>query len=525
MLKIKLKNTGGGSEPSPSHPTPTGAASPPAPSPSAGAPKLKLKLGSQSTASTPSNTQPAEEPRKKRPYNRKPKFDENGNPILPTPKGAPKAKKRQRDEEGSTSPEVSFKTKVPKIMQDNNGAGTATQRKAPGPKLTFKTSTKAVGGVPTIKMKHQGKPPYRPPGVGYDSEAEDAEVDPAIESQFILRMIPGEDCDILRKAIDERTIGKSQAQGGPGVYFRFLDREARRALVSIKGRLYAATMVDLPCVIESMKSWDKKNWVKAADVCQMLLVLGPVKNDDEARDFPLPREIDPSTHEYPHGLTPPMHNVRRRRFRPRASYRRIEEVERQVEDLLRQDREALSTEFELVDEEDLATGPSESEAEDEEIADADGVEEGDEEDAEGEEDDDEMARAMEAELLASGLFDEPEEMEDPPLTATSHDVAMHALGDSAPVSAETPGSASNAETESADDDDTEEEIDEDKLAAQQELQQQKEEIADLEKEIETARTQYNGTTNILFRQRTMQKIQSLQNDLNMKKAAIGEEVD
>jgi TATA-binding protein-associated factor Taf7 len=32
--------------------------------------------------------------------------------------------------------------------------------------------------------------------------------------------------------------------------------------------------VDLPCIVEGMKSWDRRGWYKSADICQMLLVLG-----------------------------------------------------------------------------------------------------------------------------------------------------------------------------------------------------------------------------------------------------------
>jgi transcription initiation factor TFIID subunit 7 len=488
----------------------------------------------------------ADTPKKKRPYNRKPKFDADGNPLPVPPKAVPKGKKRQRDDTADlTSPEAPrHKIKIPgkgqAMDKDTDYVGDdSTVPKLKTPKITIKTGLSKPAGAPIIKMKHQGKAPPRPPGVGYDSEAESAEDDPAIESQFVLRMQPGPDCDLLREAIEQKTIGKSQAAGGPGVYFRFLDREGRRTVVSIKGRLYAATMVDLPCVVESMKSWNKKDWVKTADICQMLLVLGQVKDDEEAKKFPLPREIDPETHQYAHGLTPPMHWVRKRRFRPRTNYKRIEEIERAVEELLARDAECEAmggkVEFEVMDEAEYEREEAglQSAPEDEEMGDAEPVEYAAsmaDVDAEGEDDsdDDEMAKRM-AEALGGGdgddLFGEPDEP-----AATSHDVAMHALGEAATsATAETPGSTSNAETESADDDDedaeSEEEIDDDKLAAQQELLQQKEEIADLEKEIETARAQYNNTTNILFRQRTLQKIQSLQNDLNMKKAAIGEEVD
>ena len=45
-------------------------------------------------------------------------------------------------------------------------------------------------------------------GLSYDSEASDREEDPWIEEQFILRMVPGDDCNYLRKAIEKKEIGQ-----------------------------------------------------------------------------------------------------------------------------------------------------------------------------------------------------------------------------------------------------------------------------------------------------------------------------
>ena len=163
-------------------------------------------------------------------------------------------------------------------------------------------------------------PPKRPIGVGYDSEASDAEEDPLVESQFVLRMQPGEDCDYLRDAIVNKTLGAPRQEGGADVSLKFLDKEHRRVIINIRGATYAAVMVDLPCIIEGMKSWDKRGWWKVADICQMMLVLGPTQSDETAKTHPLPKEVDRETWAYAHGLTPPMHYVRKRRFRKPVSY-------------------------------------------------------------------------------------------------------------------------------------------------------------------------------------------------------------
>jgi transcription initiation factor TFIID subunit 7 len=71
----------------------------------------------------------------------------------------------------------------------------------------------------------------------------------------------------------------------------------------------------------------------------MLLVENRIPNEDalgHSKSFNIDDFI------WPHGLTPPLRHVRKRRFRKRASRRTIESVEEEVERLLEQD--ALSTE-------------------------------------------------------------------------------------------------------------------------------------------------------------------------------------
>ncbi|KAK2818430.1 hypothetical protein FQN49_007910, partial [Arthroderma sp. PD_2] len=266
---------------------------PPPPATSSSAPKIKLKFGPK-----PPSQQQQPEPK--------------ATPAKPkkgvkTPKNASagsSSKKRPRD--------------------------VITDRTAPGPAATvegtpvkrFKLTTKPK--IPTsIRIRSKGAPPTRPKGVGYDSEASDTEIDPALEEEFILRMEPGEDCDYLRKAVEEKRFGP-RSQGGADASFKALSRDGRRATVTIRGNIYAATLVDLPSIVEGLKSWDKRGWYKSADICQMLLVLGKVKSEEEAHNYPLPKDVDPATFQYAHGLAPPLRWVRKRRFRKRISNRTIE---------------------------------------------------------------------------------------------------------------------------------------------------------------------------------------------------------
>ncbi|WBW73685.1 transcription factor TFIID complex subunit Taf7 [Schizosaccharomyces osmophilus] len=210
------------------------------------------------------------------------------------------------------------------------------------PKIKIKAREPKGPRLTKIRLKR-----VREPGLGYDSEASDREEDPCIEEQIILRMMPGEDCEYVRKAIENREIGK-----GADVWVKFKDQ--RRAVVHVNGHLYGAKLVDLPCVIESNKSFDKKVIFKAADVCQMLLVTGRIDHENDV----LNTHLKQSDYVYPHGLTTPMHWVRQKRFRKRVSNRTIEAVENEVDRLLTMDERAISTSSELVDHSMLARDSS-----------------------------------------------------------------------------------------------------------------------------------------------------------------------
>ncbi|CAA9957741.1 hypothetical protein P3342_001584 [Pyrenophora teres f. teres] len=555
-MKIKFKTSAAPSDAPPEAP-PSNA---PTPTPVTAKPGLKIKL--KPVAPPPGEAadgQNGDATKVKRKYTKKPKLDESGNVIPP---GKPGPKKRAREEgDDVDSPAAKRKPKpTAKSLAMANDSDeddfTAVERAPPQPKLhnrtqSIKLSIKPKGGMSApqrtstaiLKVKGAGKPPVRPYGVGYDSEAEEAEADPAIESQFVLRMKPGPDCDLLRKSIEEKTIGKSVSQGGPGVHFRFFDREGRRAMLTIQNRIYAATMVELPAVIESLKSWNKKDWVKTADVCQMLLVLDEVKNEEEAKKYPLPSYISPDTHRFPHGLTPPMKWARKRRFRPRKSYIDVERAEAQMNRLLAEDENAHATKFEMVDSEAESSeeSSSEEEVDDEEMVDAPQVEEMD-------------ADALE-QMLAEGLMDDEVELqgdndqinallngsnnievEQVGTPTTAHDVAMHALSQNGnavvetETAASTPAAATSADDNDDDDDDADsdddvDEVDEAAAAEEQRQEQLRTEIAELEKAIQQSTEQRDRQTNTLFKKRVQTQIDKQKNDLAIKRKQLNEEAD
>ncbi|KAI9205152.1 TAFII55 protein conserved region-domain-containing protein [Polychytrium aggregatum] len=168
-------------------------------------------------------------------------------------------------------------------------------------------------------------------------EEKEKEHEPPIEEHFILRMAPGPDNDALREAVRSR-------EPLDDLSFRFHD--SRRTTLQYRGNRYSAKLVDLPCIIESQKTLDSKQFYKVADICQMLVVDGPEKAD------PVTIRNTPLNHDdyiWPDGLTPPLKNCRKRRFRKRISKRAIEKVEREVERLLQADADADDVHYEICD--------------------------------------------------------------------------------------------------------------------------------------------------------------------------------
>jgi len=431
-------------------------------------------------------------------------------------------------------------------------AGGINKLKLCGPR---RQSTARVKALTTHNVRREI--PKRETGVGYDSEDSEREEDPAIQQGLILRMQPGEDADLLRTAIAEGRVGLKE-QGGVDVSIRFVTADLRRALVKVKGRMYAAALVDLPCIVESMKSWDKKGWWKVADVCQMLLVLGPVQTEAQIRDFPLPREVNKETMQYSHGLTPPMHYVRKRRFRKRVSHRQLENVEEEVERLMKEDflweqqhGKITHQEYSLAQWERMQYEPeeqpydTEADAEGEYVDDTMGYDDGYEETPLEDEVDAAALEAQIAEEMANDHVEEapagsdpitesPVNLVDPAASSTAIEQPM--TEDSA---AETPAQTPFAETQEpmtqdeqssdedddSDHDDDEEDspevVDEDAAEKAAVRAQQLEEVADLEREIVAVKAKANAMANQLLKKRELDKLGKLEGDLKMKLSAFG----
>lgn len=548
-MTLKLKMNLAPPEEGPDEPEP---ADQPTEKPAGGALKIKFKNKAGAAATGEAATKP------KRQYNRKPKAEKTEDAAsaeAPKKTAGRKRKSKADESEGEDATPAPKKAKAGGIKLNLGAVASAAKTDTAEPQapttqfpkikipptqpaqtIKFKNQAKAPARTlsnPLLKLHTRGRPPPRPVGQGYDSEGEDIEADPAIESQFILSFDGIEDVhgdvEYVRKMIDERKVGYKLHEGGADIDIRFFPaNDPRRAVVHVRGRRYAAILVDLPCVVESMKSWDKKNFYKVADVSQKLLVLGLVKTDDEARTYPVPPEVDSKHWLYPHGLTPPMHWVRKRRTRHQTNVHRIEEIEAAVKALMDKDeqrrREGWTVTYEFIDpgQEDEGAG--------EEYADADenetylyGVGQDGEEEIE---DEDTLAQ-----MLQEGFeIDEAEATAALLDSGITPDTALHTAITSesgvTPASQDESHDTADEGIETGDEDDGEvDEEDEEERARQEARAELMEEIGDLKKEIKAFEEQAGKQTNPMLKKRAVDKAKSLTAELELKLAGLGVDGD
>ncbi|KAJ9125647.1 hypothetical protein QFC22_000609 [Naganishia vaughanmartiniae] len=193
-----------------------------------------------------------------------------------------------------------------------------------------------------LKFSHKGEQHKLPPGHfmspfgEYTRELdEDPEEPLAFEEQFILRVPKEVAMGDSKKGIKGLNQLLDERKEIDGVWFKFKD--ARRAVFHHGDQNYAAKLVDLPCIIESQKTLDKKRLFKVADITQMLVVDNPVPSEESV----IAGNPDPEVFVWPHGLTPPLHYVRQRRWRKRkVGDKEGARIEAEVERLLKLDHEA-----------------------------------------------------------------------------------------------------------------------------------------------------------------------------------------
>ncbi|VDK43561.1 unnamed protein product [Taenia asiatica] len=191
-----------------------------------------------------------------------------------------------------------------------------------------------------------------------------------LEQQFILRM-PEEAARYLAEDID---LGVSFKDN----FTVEMKPDMRHCIVRYNGQVYQGRVMDLPCIIESQKTTDKKNFYKTADISQMIICTqdddgtAPIRGSAaylaarSSHNRPQPINTyglvlfkqsafyskirDNREFQYLHGITPPLKNVLRRRFRKTRKKRSVDmpQIEKEVKNLLRTDLQADCVTWEVV---------------------------------------------------------------------------------------------------------------------------------------------------------------------------------
>ncbi|KAJ3587880.1 hypothetical protein NHX12_011475 [Muraenolepis orangiensis] len=178
-----------------------------------------------------------------------------------------------------------------------------------------------------------------------------------LESQFVLRL-PSEYASTVRR------IAQSSSMNMKDRLTIELHPDGRHGIVRVDRVPLACKLVDLPCILESLKTVDKKTFYKTADVCQMLVCtldgdLNPPLEEPTGSTDPKSKKKDKDKDKnkkfvWNHGITLPLKNTRKRRFRKTAKKKYIEspDVEKEVKRLLSTDAEAVSVRWEVIAEDE-----------------------------------------------------------------------------------------------------------------------------------------------------------------------------
>lgn len=172
-----------------------------------------------------------------------------------------------------------------------------------------------------------------------------------LETQFILRM-PEEPANVLHELIQS---GSNSLKDRLSIT---LEQDLRYGEVRLDHWLLHAKVVDLPTIMESLKTIDNKSFYKTSDICQLMLCKEEPDPPEEEESPNKAKKKDPNKVDkkylWPHGITPPCKNVRKRRFRKTLKKKFVEapEIEKEVKRLLRIDNDAVSVKYEIINEDE-----------------------------------------------------------------------------------------------------------------------------------------------------------------------------
>ncbi|XP_021360235.1 transcription initiation factor TFIID subunit 7-like isoform X2 [Mizuhopecten yessoensis] len=176
-----------------------------------------------------------------------------------------------------------------------------------------------------------------------------------LEQQFILRLPPGPSM-ALRRDVQAGSLTMKDK------FSIEVQPDHRHCVVRYGNELLYGKLMDLPCIIESHKTVDMKTFYKTADISQILICsYTDEETSQDENESPKKKEKDKNKkYHYPHGVTPPLKNVRKRRFRKtlKKKYMEQPDIEKEVKRLFRTDAEAINVKWEIIVEEDKPTADS-----------------------------------------------------------------------------------------------------------------------------------------------------------------------
>ncbi|RIB20820.1 TAFII55 protein conserved region-domain-containing protein [Gigaspora rosea] len=351
---------------------------------------------------------------------------------------------------------------------------------------------------------------------------DDEEPEAPIEEQFILRLMVPED---VKQRFREKVRRQKFAPEDVEIMFK----DSRRAIFTFENQKYSARLVDLPCIIEAQKTFNNKQFYKVADICQMLIVESPIDTQEEVHMFTenmASSSID--QFEWPDGLTPPLKNVRNRRFRKRISNKKIEDIEKEVEKLLHDDSLAEEVKIDWEDAVDSETATpaalAESIPEEADDFDADVVGEDDDYEAEDFEDDMDIEALQEYEqVLVEGQTNIRDESENDELAQNDDITEEFRRGlDQLSDDDSHDSNAEDVEESDASETDSEEENQEElnKLFTRQ--RELTAEVTKLEGNLNKKLSDLRGEINAVMQGRIQNQVNTLLTEIEQKKSLLAE---
>ncbi|PKY15485.1 hypothetical protein RhiirB3_401674 [Rhizophagus irregularis] len=350
----------------------------------------------------------------------------------------------------------------------------------------------------------------RPIILGKIPEDDDIEEkDIPIEEQFILRLMVPE--DVKQKFREKVKTGKFTDDIG------IIFKDPRRAIFTFENQKYRAKLVDLPCIIEAQKTFNKIQYYKVADICQMLVVESQIQ-DDEQLFTENSKSSNVDEFEWPDGLTtPPLKNVRKRRFRKRISAKKIEDIDKEVEKLLHED--SLAEEVKLVWEDaidsETATpaayigSKAHEEEEQEEV-----------EEVQGEEDDYDVELEEDTTVLGEEILDEEQFSTPDDDLQKEFENALERFDEMSDSSDKNDDEETTESEESTSESDEDEDEDPELTQILNKREELTTDIAKLEEEIKNFESHFASAINPLIQERLTGKITTAKEDLSQKQQEI-----